>query len=101
VGALVAFIATILVWRKVGWFLQHWFTTKPPTLSQVRDGVEAGMELIAKLHKAGHRRMDFWGSLVNSGLPWVLRGVLLMGGTMWMVVGWLGWGLRFSWGGIF
>jgi hypothetical protein len=93
-GALLAFIATILLWRRVGWFLQHWFTTKTPSRPQVENGIAVGVELLDKLRRAGYREVDFLEKLSYSGLPWVLLGASVAGGVLWLLVRGMGGVLR-------
>ncbi len=83
IAGLLAFLAVLLLWRRVGWFLQRWFTTKSPNLSQLQNGIAVGRELLEKLRLAGYREAGFLEKLVSSGLPWVVLGASLVGGFLW------------------
>ncbi|CEK13345.1 DUF1385 domain-containing protein [Chthonomonas calidirosea] len=48
-GAIViAGLVTLFTWRRVGAFLQLWFTTRPASEHQLEKGIQAGNELIER-----------------------------------------------------
>jgi CBS domain-containing protein len=45
---VLAGVVTLFTWRRVGAFLQAWFTTRPASVHQLEKGIQAGQELIER-----------------------------------------------------
>ncbi|MFN8139360.1 MAG: DUF1385 domain-containing protein [Fimbriimonadales bacterium] len=73
-GPLIALVATVTLWRRVGAWVQFLFTTKPPTKAQVENAIAAAGELLHRFRNSGRLNPNFWQRLLNTGLPWVLAG---------------------------
>lgn len=63
-----------LAWRKVGHFLQRFFTTKPARRTQLLDGQRAGEALLARYMTQPGLRVGRWRRIWNMGLVQVLAG---------------------------
>ncbi len=73
-------IIIVLGWSfrdRTGWFIQQYFTTKPPSSRQLQAGIRAGERLLAQADRVegvptspGHR---FW----QRGIPQMIAGVIL------------------------
>jgi hypothetical protein len=48
VNPLLAFILTVLFWRRLGYYAQLYLTTRPATRKQIESGIKAGKEVLAK-----------------------------------------------------
>ncbi|MCH8274193.1 MAG: DUF1385 domain-containing protein [Armatimonadetes bacterium] len=75
-GALFALVATLVLWRRVGRWVQLHFTTKPPSRRQIENAIRAGEELLAKHRRSRRTGASFGRRLVQGGLPWVMVGAL-------------------------
>ncbi|MBA3726321.1 MAG: DUF1385 domain-containing protein [Armatimonadetes bacterium] len=78
VGALLALVMTMAVWRPLGSLFQQYITTKTPTRAQLERAMAAGEELLARYKQSSHPIPSFGRRLLMSGLPWVLLGSTLM-----------------------
>lgn len=74
---LVAALATMLIWRPLGTFLQQFVTTKPPSDRQLEGGIRAGKDLLDR-YATGHIVVpNAWNRLWYSGLLHVIAGATL------------------------
>lgn len=71
---LLGLLAAFFLWKPVGSFLQHWFTTRPPTAAQVQTGIRAGEDLLANYEKAPQHVANPLQRILNSGIPYVVLG---------------------------
>jgi CBS domain-containing protein len=98
IGALLALVATLLLWRPIGAVFQQFVTTKTPSDSQLRSAIAAGEQLLQRFKQSPRPSPTFGRRLVMSGLPWVLAGSLLAYGVAYALLsavgadpaGWLG-----------
>lgn len=74
VRMLFGFLVAILLWRRVGAWVQKVFTTRPPTEKQLEDGIKAGQQLLQKASRIAYRPIGFGEKLLTSGLPQLLVG---------------------------
>lgn len=77
-GPILSLLLTIALWRRVGGWVQYLFTTKPPTRSQILDAIAAGSELLANFRRSERLVPSLSQRILNTGLPWVLAGGLLI-----------------------
>lgn len=78
VRVMVGLFATLLLWRKVGSFLQEFVTTRPATDKQVASGIRAATQLLDNYAKAKVATPTIPHRLWNSGVLHVLAGSTLM-----------------------
>lgn len=83
---LVAFVTTLLAWRPLGNVLQALFTTRPPTERQLRNGIEAGKQLLQRYQMQGYRHLTFHERIWNMGILQIAAGML----AVWWVLDLLG-----------
>lgn len=86
---LVAFITTLLAWRPLGNFLQAVFTTRPPTERHLRNGIEAGKQLLQRYQMQGYRHLTFHERIWNMGILQIASGML----AVWWTLDLLGLGI--------
>jgi CBS domain-containing protein len=85
---MVAMLATFLLWRRIGAWVQQHVTTRPANDEQIESGITAGRQLLQRYQEQGPT-----GGIVsriwNMGLLQVLGGGLLVTGffTLLMLVG--------------
>lgn len=94
VGLLVVIIVVILGWRTIGYYLQQYFTTKPPTARQIQNGIKVGEELLAKYQRQPNRPTDGWSRIWNMGILQVGLGfatVMVVGGWLFPLIGLPSW----------
>lgn len=72
----IAFVGWVLRYR-VGYFIQQYFTTKPPTPGQLKAGIEAGRKLMALWSADPERRVSIARNLWTRGMPQMIGGVLV------------------------
>ncbi len=89
VTLLVAFIATLFAWRPVGNFLQAVFTTRPPTERQLRNGIEAGRQLLQRYQMQGYRPISLRERIWNMGILQIAAGMM----SVWWILDLLGFGI--------
>jgi len=89
VTLLVAFIATLLAWRPVGNFLQAVFTTRPPNERQLRNGIEAGKQLLRRYQMQGYRPVSLRERIWNMGILQIAAGMM----SVWWLLDILGLGV--------
>jgi hypothetical protein len=71
----VAFVGWSLRYQ-VGYFIQQYFTTKPPTPAQLRAGIEAGRKLMALWQAEPDKQVSVARSIWTRGMPQMIAGVL-------------------------
>lgn len=76
-GAILGAVITILTWKRVGSFLQQYFTTRPATDDQLASGIAAAEELQRKFLRSVPRRPTIWRRLWCMGVPQVAGGITL------------------------
>ncbi|MGQ9487465.1 MAG: DUF1385 domain-containing protein [Armatimonadota bacterium] len=86
---LVAFVTALLAWRPLGNVLQALFTTRPPTDRQLRNGIEAGKQLLQRYQMQGYRHLTFHERIWNMGILQIAAGML----AVWWVLDLLGLGI--------
>lgn len=77
---LVALLIAFVGWSvrfQVGYFIQQYFTTKPPTPAQLEAGMEAGRKLMARWLSQPDRRVSIAQNVWTRGLPQMLLGVMM------------------------
>ena len=78
----LAVIVFLFAWRNIGSFVQNFLTTKPPTDGQLKSGIKAGEELLAKYRENPAYRITGWQRIWNTGLPQVMIGAAAATGTV-------------------
>ncbi|MEO7454125.1 MAG: DUF1385 domain-containing protein [Fimbriimonadales bacterium] len=73
-GALLALIITIVLWRPIGNFAQKYVTTRTPRDKDVASAIFAAEELLAKFRSSERRVPTIGSRLMASGLPLILIG---------------------------
>jgi hypothetical protein len=73
---------TFKFWHRIGLKVQHFFTTKPPTETQLASGIRAGEELLARFAATPHPSPSFWQRLWGSRLLPLLSASAL---TTWLL----------------
>ncbi len=76
----LAVLGGLFGWRfryHTGYFVQNYFTTKPPTPAQLRAGMKAGQALLDRWRQDPDRRVPWLHSLWVRGLPQMLTGLVL------------------------
>lgn len=74
---LLAMLATFLLWRRVGGWVQQHVTTRPASPRQIENGIQAGRELMAR-YQEGPPRGGVFRRIWNMGLLQVLAGSMLV-----------------------
>lgn len=72
----VAFIGWTFRYR-VGYFIQQYLTTKPPTPNQLRAGITAGQKLLTLWQADPERQVSIARNLWTRGLPQMIGGVMV------------------------
>lgn len=67
----------LMSWRKIGWFLQQYFTTKPASLKQLESGIRAGKQLMEAYRKNPGAPTNLRNRIWNAGFLQVLLGLSL------------------------
>jgi CBS domain-containing protein len=83
---MVAFLATLILWRPLGFALQRYATTKPPTARQIEMGIVAGRELLHKLETAPAGTPPVWQRLASSGIFHIMLGSVVLQGAVWALL---------------
>ena len=73
---LPAALITLFTWRRVGTFLQYYFTTRPASPKQLQSGIAAGEELLTRYYQSAPGRVKMIQRVWCSGLPQVLIGMI-------------------------
>lgn len=71
---LLAFLATVILYRPLGSLVQFWITTKEPTDKQIASGIRAGRELLERYRLKRGPVPSTWQRIVNSGMVQVAIG---------------------------
>lgn len=74
---IVAMLATFLLWRRVGGWVQQHITTRPASSGQIASGIQAGQELM-RHYQEGVPRGGVFRRIWNMGLLQVLGGWLVL-----------------------
>lgn len=90
---VLALVATLLLWRRVGGWVQYWITTRPPTDKQIEMGIRTGKALLAKQAQTRFVRVSFLTRLWNSGMFHVMAGSMLVASILGVLSALFGWGL--------
>lgn len=75
-AVVVAFIGWTFRYR-VGYFIQQYLTTKPPTPAQLRAGIAAGQKLLRLWHADPEHQVSIARNIWTRGLPQMIGGVML------------------------
>lgn len=75
---LLAFIVSILTWRYLGMWVQHYITTKEPSDIHLLNGIKAGKELLKKYREYPHRRPTIAQKIWSMGIIHVIAGYSLI-----------------------
>jgi uncharacterized protein YqhQ len=81
---IVAALATVLLWRKVGGFLQQYITTKRPSDKQLQSGIRAGEMLLERFAEAKVTSPTIGQRIWSSGVLHVMTGAVLMTCLVWL-----------------
>jgi CBS domain-containing protein len=87
-GYLVGGVLALGFWRSLGGWLQRHFTTRTATTRQLRSGIDAANELIARQARRGDEPPGGLVRLGRSGMVHILLGYALGGGLLALLV-WL------------
>lgn len=82
---LLAAVGLMLGWRRIGGFLQRWFTTRPARPGQVVIGLRAGEALLRAYAARPAYRAGRWQRIWNLGVVQVLSGGLATMAALEMV----------------
>lgn len=77
---LLAGLIALIGWHfryHTGFFVQQYFTTKPPTEKQLQAGIHAGEVLLAKWRNDPYKKLPWLHSLWVRGLPQMIMGLVL------------------------
>jgi CBS domain-containing protein len=74
-AAVVGAVAAVSTWRRLGGFLQTWFTTRPASDRQLAAGIDAAEALVVALSGAVSRRPRAWQRVWNLGVLQTAAGV--------------------------
>lgn len=72
----------ILFWRKIGRWVQTFFTTREPTDEQIESGIKAGTELLEKYNRLPHTQPNLLMRIWGSGL---IQMFVSFGLTFWLI----------------
>ncbi len=76
---LIGLLAALFLFRPLGAFVQHAFTTRPPTPGQIQAGVDAGRQLLHRYQTGTARQNSIPLRLWQSGMLQAITGSTLMG----------------------
>jgi CBS domain-containing protein len=82
VRLMVAFFATMLLWRRIGSLLQEFVTTRPANEKQLRSGIQAAQQLLDHYARSRVATPSIPQRLWNSGILQVMIGSALMAGLI-------------------
>lgn len=94
---VVALILVFAGWRTIGYYMQQYITTKPPSPRHIQSGIKSGEELLAKYRREPNKTADGFGRLWNTGILQVGFGFF----TVSIVVAALTMVIRIPWLSIF
>jgi hypothetical protein len=75
---MYALLVAILGWHfryHTGFFVQNYFTTKPPTRAQLEAGIKAGETLLRRWRRDPYRRVPWLKSIWVRGIPQMVIGL--------------------------
>ena len=72
---LPAALITLFTWRRVGTFLQAYFTTRPASLKQLQSGIAAGEELLTRYYQSPPSRVRMAQRVWSMGIVQVFIGM--------------------------
>jgi hypothetical protein len=72
----IAMVGWVLRYR-VGYFIQQYFTTKPPTPRQLQKGMAAGEKIMDLYLSDPDRKVSLARNIWTRGLPQMLAGVII------------------------
>ena len=75
-AALLSAIITLIFWRRLGTFIQQYFTTRPANKTQIASGIKAGEELMDRFAKHVDRDVRLPMRLWRMGLAQVFMGAM-------------------------
>jgi CBS domain-containing protein len=73
-GVLVALVVVVLGWRRIGYYLQQYVTTKPPGRKHIENAISAAEELLEK-YRQGHWTSNGFLHVWNMGFIQVFMGI--------------------------
>lgn len=89
----IALIGTLLLWRRLGGWMQYWVTTKPPTDKQIEMGIRSGLELLERQSRVRNVHVSIAHRLWNSGIFHVMAGSFTVYGIVAGLSAIFGWDL--------
>ena len=75
--ALLAALIALMTWRRVGGFLQYYFTTRPAGPKHIASGVAAAEDLERKFQEMPPERPRILRRIWCMGLPQIMLGVTI------------------------
>lgn len=82
---LPAAVVLLIGWRRIGGFLQRWFTTRPASPRHVRAGLRAGEALLRAYAERPAFRAGRWQRVWNLGILQVVTGGFLAMGALELI----------------
>lgn len=76
--SVLAAVAILLWWRRLGMWLQDYVTTKPASQKQLHSAISAAETLLAQYHRVGPRRLTLWRRIWYMGILQVMAGGALV-----------------------
>jgi CBS domain-containing protein len=83
-GLLLAIVATLFLWRRVGGFFQQYVTTRPASPGQLESGILAGEQLMERFQQQPRVPLTVARRIWNMGLLQVLAGWAFVFGLYWL-----------------
>lgn len=83
---LAALLATVLLWRPVGAFLQHYVTTRKPTDAQLAMGIRSGEALLRAHQTSQALPPSPWQRIMSSGIGPILLGSAGLQLLVWAIL---------------
>jgi hypothetical protein len=81
----LAFPVALIAWRAFGSFLQQYVTTRVPTERELKSGLRAGEELLARYQSRPAQMPGRFRRLWNMGLLQVLAGFWVLWSLFWLL----------------
>lgn len=75
---MIALILVFVGWRAIGYYMQQYITTKPPSPRHIQSGIKAGEELLAKYRREPNKTLDGFARLWNIGILQVGFGFIMV-----------------------
>ncbi|MBC8063922.1 MAG: DUF1385 domain-containing protein [Chlorobia bacterium] len=79
---LFALVVTLVLWRRIGSWVQYWITTRPPTDKQIESAIRAAKELLERQSKLKTVGVSIPTRLWSSGMFHVMAGAALVVGLL-------------------